>query len=100
VSERDATPRPRWWSVRRVASSRAASYRCPFCGELLHATSDHVLIAPEGDTRRRRHAHLECTLAERRAGRLPLREERATPETPTADPRSRIGRLARLVRRA
>ena len=34
-----------------------------------------MLIAPEGDTRRRRHAHTECALAERRAGRLPLRED-------------------------
>jgi hypothetical protein len=25
--------------------------------------SDHVLVAPEGDTTRRRHAHLECVAA-------------------------------------
>ncbi|HEY1565074.1 MAG TPA: hypothetical protein VGF72_10350 [Gaiellaceae bacterium] len=25
--------------------------------------SDHVMIAPEGDTTRRRHAHLECVAA-------------------------------------
>jgi hypothetical protein len=25
--------------------------------------SDHVLIAPEGDTSRRRHAHLDCVAA-------------------------------------
>jgi len=34
-----------------------------------------MLIAPEGDTRRRRHAHTECVLAARARGRLPLREE-------------------------
>jgi hypothetical protein len=34
-----------------------------------------MLIAPEGDTRRRRHAHTECVLAARARGELPLREE-------------------------
>lgn len=34
-----------------------------------------MLIAPEGDTRRRRHAHTACVLAARKRGRLPLREE-------------------------
>jgi hypothetical protein len=34
-----------------------------------------MLIAPEGDTRRRRHAHTECVLRARREGNLPLREE-------------------------
>ena len=48
-----------------MRSLKSATYTCPFCGELLHAMSDHVLIAPEGDTSRRRHAHTECV---RRAG--------------------------------
>jgi len=30
--------------------------------------SEHVVIAPEGDVERRRHAHIECVLAARRAG--------------------------------
>jgi hypothetical protein len=34
-----------------------------------------MLIAPEGDSRRRRHAHTDCVLAARRRGQLPLREE-------------------------
>ncbi|HTB71213.1 MAG TPA: hypothetical protein VK707_09545 [Solirubrobacteraceae bacterium] len=34
-----------------------------------------MLIAPEGDTRRRRHAHSACVLAARERGRLPLRED-------------------------
>jgi len=34
-----------------------------------------MLIAPEGDTRRRRHAHTDCVLAARARGELPLREE-------------------------
>jgi len=52
-----------------VRSLKPATYRCPICGDLLHAMSDHMLIAPEGDTSRRRHAHVECV----RAARLPLR---------------------------
>ena len=39
-----------------------------------------MLIAPEGDTRRRRHAHTECVLAARARGRLPLREEWQRPQ--------------------
>jgi len=64
-----------WWSIRRAQSRKPATYRCPFCGNHLPAASEHVLIAPEGDTTRRRHAHTGCTLKARRAGRLPTREE-------------------------
>ncbi len=34
-----------------------------------------MLIAPVGDTTRRRHAHTECVLAARKAGRLPTKDE-------------------------
>ena len=34
-----------------------------------------MLIKPEADDRRRRHAHTACVLAEREAGRLPFRVE-------------------------
>jgi hypothetical protein len=34
-----------------------------------------MLIAPEGDTRRRRHAHTGCVLRARTRGELLLREE-------------------------
>jgi hypothetical protein len=53
-----------------------------------------MLIAPEGDTRRRRHAHTECVLRARASGRLALREEwlRTQPRPPSL--------LARLLRRA
>lgn len=64
-----------WWAVRRVRSEKPASYRCPFCDKLLHAMSDHVLIAPEADGNRRRHAHTACVLAAREAGGLPTRDE-------------------------
>jgi hypothetical protein len=44
-----------------------------------------MLIAPEGDTRRRRHAHTQCVLAARRRGELTLRDEwlRAQPRRPS-----------------
>ena len=44
-----------------------------------------LLIAPEGDTRRRRHAHSACVLAARERGELPLREDwqRAQPRAPS-----------------
>jgi hypothetical protein len=66
---------PRWFSVRGVRSFKPATYRCPFCDRPLHAMSDHVLVAPEGDTTRRRHAHTDCALAARAAGSLPSRDE-------------------------
>jgi hypothetical protein len=76
---------PRWWSVRRVSSGRPATYRCPFCDRLLHAMSDHVLIAPEGDTGRRRHAHTACVLRAREAGRFVTHEDwRSTASRPTS----------------
>ena len=55
--------------------------------------SDHVLLAPEGDTSRRRHAHTECVEAARRDGRLPTYDEWRS-----ARP-ARDGRLARLLKR-
>jgi hypothetical protein len=55
--------------------------------------SPHVLIAPEGDTSRRRHAHAECAAAARAAGRLPSRDEwrKTQPKRP--------GVVARLLHR-
>ena len=60
-----------WYSIRPVRSMKPATYRCPLCGYRLHAMSPHVLIAPEGDTSRRRHAHAECVQAAHAQGRLP-----------------------------
>lgn len=75
----------RWWSMRLAQNRKPATYRCPFCGQHLPALSEHVLIAPEGDSARRRHAHTACVLRERRAGRLPTEEEwrRAQPRGPS-----------------
>ena len=71
----DRLPAARWWALRPARSRKPATYRCPLCGRHLLAATDHVLIAPEGDASRRRHAHLECVRAARAAGRLPTREE-------------------------
>ena len=84
-------PPAEWWSVRPVRSLKPATYRCPLCGYRLHAMSDHVLIAPEGDTSRRRHAHGECVAAAFRDGRLRSRDEWK---------KGRPGLLARLRGRA
>jgi hypothetical protein len=65
----------RWWTIRRAQNLKPATYKCPLCGEYLHAMSEHVLIAPEDDADRRRHAHTECVRAARSAGRLPTRDE-------------------------
>ena len=54
---------------------RAATYRCPFCEELLHAMTEHLVIAPEGDVDRRRHAHVECVRREREGGRFALYDD-------------------------
>jgi hypothetical protein len=68
-------PPAAWWTVRRAANRKPATYRCPLCGHQLPALSEHMLIAPEGDTRRRRHAHTKCVVRAREQGRLPLRED-------------------------
>lgn len=68
-------PAARWWSVRSAQNRKPSTYRCPICGRHLAALSEHMLIAPEGDTRRRRHAHTACVLAARRRGELLMRDE-------------------------
>ena len=61
--------------MRPAQNRKPATYSCPFCEVPLPALSEHVLIAPEGDRSRRRHAHTACVLAARKAGRLPTEEE-------------------------
>ena len=89
------TEEARWWAMRPAQSSKPVTYRCPFCGRSLHAMSAHTLIAPEGDAERRRHAHTECVLSARKAGRLPTRDEWLE-----ATGQRRPGLLARLRRRS
>jgi hypothetical protein len=83
----------RWWAIRPAQNRKPATYRCPLCGYRLLAMTSHALIAPEGDANRRRHAHMECVEAARKAGRLPLYDEwKATqPRSPSL--------LDRLLRR-
>ncbi|MGO9958437.1 MAG: hypothetical protein ACLP50_21145 [Solirubrobacteraceae bacterium] len=99
---------PRWWQARRAQNTKPATYRCPLCGEYLPALSEHMLIMPEGDAGRRRHAHSRCVLAARRAGRLPTREEwqraqtdsvRGTDAGRRSDAAPSVGRWARLRER-
>lgn len=75
----------RWWKMRPAQSRKPATYRCPFCGNHLPALSEHVLIAPEGDMERRRHAHTQCVLAARKRGELPTEDEwrRTQPRPPS-----------------
>jgi hypothetical protein len=80
----------RWWAIRSVRSRKPATYRCPLCGQRFPALTEHLLVVPDGDPKRRRHAHTSCVMRARRAGRLPLREE-VEPRPP--------GLLARLFRR-
>ena len=65
----------RWYVMRPAGNRKPATYRCPLCGGLLPALSAHMLVLPEGDPSRRRHAHAGCVMKARRSGRLPLREE-------------------------
>jgi hypothetical protein len=85
---------PRWWTIRAAQNRKPATYRCPFCQRYVPALSEHVLVMPEGDPKRRRHAHTACALAARRAGRLPARDEWLRTQ-----PKAR-GRLRRLLRRS
>jgi hypothetical protein len=77
-------PAARWWTVRSTHSNKPATYRCPVCGRHLPALSEHVLMFPEDDKSRRRHAHTKCVLAARQRGELLLREDwlRTQPRPP------------------
>jgi hypothetical protein len=61
--------------MRPAQNRKPTTYRCPYCGNHLPALSEHVLVSPEGDTSRRRHAHTACVRAERKAGRLRTEDE-------------------------
>ena len=68
-------PAARWWEVRPAANRRPATYRCPICNRFLPALSAHMLLFPDGDHSRRRHAHTACVLRARASGALPLKED-------------------------
>jgi hypothetical protein len=89
--------KPRWWYVRRAQNRKPATYRCPLCGRHLPALSEHMLMYPEGESSGRRHAHTECVLAARNAGKLPTREEWLKTQPRSPGPWQRV--RARLARR-
>lgn len=69
------TANVQWWEMRPARNLKPASYVCPFCDGMLHAATDHALVAPEGDLSKRRHAHMDCVLEARKRGELPTRDE-------------------------
>jgi len=78
--------------MRPARNLKASTYTCPFCGKRLASMSEHVLIAPEDDRSKRRHAHMECVRRARAAGKLPTRDEWLAQER---GPRKSIGERLR-----
>jgi hypothetical protein len=68
-------PKPRWWTIRPAQNRKPSTYRCPLCGNQLPSLQAHMLITPEGDPSRRRHAHSACVMTARNQGRLPTQGE-------------------------
>jgi hypothetical protein len=91
-------PPARWWELRRAQNRKPVTYRCPLCGAQLPSLMEHVLMVPEGDVGRRRHAHTECVLAARREGRLPTRSEWQRSQSSQRSQPSPRGPLTRLLR--
>ena len=65
----------RWWDVRPAQNLKPMNYICPLCDQQLQAVSEHMLLLPEGDPSRRRHAHTDCVAQARNAGKLPTKDE-------------------------
>ena len=65
----------RWFEIRPAQNLKPATYVCPLCDGFLPALSEHMLLLPEGDASRRRHAHTDCVVKTRKAGKLPSRDE-------------------------
>jgi hypothetical protein len=83
----------RWWEVRRSQNLKPTTYICPLCDQQLQAVSEHMLLLPEGDPSRRRHAHTDCVAQARSAGKLPTQDEwrKTRPSSPGARNRRRRG---------
>lgn len=82
--------RARWYAVRPSGNRKPVTYHCPVCKGRLPALTAHMLVLPDGDPSRRRHAHTDCVMSARKEGRLPFREDVEPPEP---------GLLARITRR-
>jgi hypothetical protein len=95
-------PQPRWWEARRANNLKPSTYTCPLCRRLLPALSEHMLLFPEGDHSRRRHAHTACVMQARNSGRLPTRQEWEKAQGPKArdEGSRRPAWLARLLGRS
>ena len=65
----------RWWELRPAQNQKPTSYICPLCDQQLIASSEHMLLLPEGDPSRRRHAHTDCVAQARSAGKLATQDE-------------------------
>jgi hypothetical protein len=65
----------RWFEIRPAQNLKPATYVCPLCDGFLPALSEHMLVVPEGDASRRRHAHTVCVTTARKTGKLPSRNE-------------------------
>jgi len=76
----------RWWELRRAQNLKPVNYICPLCDQQLDASSEHMLLLPEGDPSRRRHAHSDCVAQARGAGKLPTQDEWR--KTKSASPRA------------
>jgi hypothetical protein len=65
----------RWWDIRPAQSGQAKTYICPICRGRLLAMNPNTLLSPEGDRERRRHAHTECVVTQRKSGALLTKAE-------------------------
>lgn len=72
----------RWWEVRRSQNLKPTTYICPLCDQQLQAISEHLLLLPEGDPSRRRHAHTDCVAQARSGGKLLTQDEWRTSRPP------------------
>jgi len=79
----------RWWEVRRAQNLKPTTYICPICDQQLQAVSEHMLLLPEGDPSRRRHAHTDCVEQARHAGKLLTQDEWRKTKASARDSRTR-----------
>jgi hypothetical protein len=79
--------RARWWELRPAQGAPGKTYTCPLCHGYLLAMNPNILMSPEGDRSRRRHAHTACVAKARAAGTLLTRSEWEKENRPPHRPR-------------
>jgi hypothetical protein len=77
-----------WWDVRMARNPSGAIYTCPLCDGPVHSATEHMLVTPEGNSERRRHAHMDCV-------REAISTDRLTVRTQPEDQRPKWFRRAR-----